>query len=316
MRRRAAVACIVLASAALVAFLTSELATDRFASMQRLWWVPRPPFAAGCALLAALALALSWPARRARWTSTAILAIAIACVAAAVQRDFGFGRERTAGAFRLLHWNAAWISPKFADAAIDAILAADADAIVVSNVGQLLFGGRSARAIDRGYRIHRAGGFALLARDPVAVAQPLVAAGEGTSAARFEIETELGPLAIEAVDLPSDPEIGRFRLVGELARQLGSRRAAPPDVFVGDFNIPRGSASLGLLASDAVDAFRSAGVGLGYTFPRERPWLAIDLALVRPPWRTVRAEVSDPGAGRHRLQVVDLERAVDDGQRR
>jgi hypothetical protein len=316
MRRTAAAACIVLASTALVAFLASELATDRIAAIQRLWWVPRPPFAAGCALLAALALALAWPVRRTRATAMAMLAAAIACLAFAIDRDVGFPRERAAGGFRVLHWNAAWISPKVADAAIEAILAEDADAIVVSNVGQLLFDGRAARVVDRGYRIHRAGGFALLARDAVVFAQPLVAADRGASVSRFELETPAGPLSIEAVDLPSDPDIGRFQLVGELARQLGSKREAPPDLFVGDFNIPRGSASLRLLAPDAVDAFRAAGVGLGYTFPRERPWLAIDLALARPPWRAVRAEISDPGAGRHRLQVVDLERAVDDGQRR
>lgn len=316
MRRASAAACIVLAALSLLAFLASELATDRFEPLQRLWWVPRAPFAAGCALLAALALALAWPRRRLRLAGVAILALSSACLMRAIDRDFGLRRERPAGAFRLLHWNAAWISPALADGAIDAILSADADAVVVANVGQLLFDGRAARVVDRGFRIHRAGGFALLAADEVVVAQPLVAADRGASVSRFEIETRLGPLAIEAVDLPSDPGIGRFQLVGELARQLGSKRTAPPDLFVGDFNIPRESASLGQLAPDAVDAFHAAGVGLGYTFPRERPWLAIDLALVRPPWRTVRAEIADPGAGRHRLQVLDLERVAAGDQRR
>ncbi|MFM7133139.1 MAG: hypothetical protein ACKO0W_02350, partial [Planctomycetota bacterium] len=233
MRRASAAACIVLAALSLLAFLASELATDRFEPLQRLWWVPRAPFAAGCALLAALALALAWPRRRLRLAGVAILALSSACLMRAIDRDFGLRRERPAGAFRLLHWNAAWISPALADGAIDAILSADADAVVVANVGQLLFDGRAARVVDRGFRIHRAGGFALLAADEVVVAQPLVAADRGAAVSRFEIETRLGPLAIEAVDLPSDPGIGRFQLVGELARQLGSKRTAPPDLFVG-----------------------------------------------------------------------------------
>jgi len=43
-------------------------------------------------------------------------------------------------------------------------------------------------------------------------------------------------------------------------------------------------------------------------YPRVRPLVAIDQILVRAPWSAARAEVLDPGFGRHRAVVADLVR--------
>lgn len=308
MRRAAAGMVIALGGSLFAAFVVSEILTDRVASLQRLWWIPRPPFALACVLLLALGAALAPHAGRLRRVLALLAVASVGLFAQALSRDFGLPRPRpsAAGVVRIVHWNAAYLSPSAAGRAVEALLAIDPDAVVVSNPGQLLHSGRGLVVQERGYEVTSAGFFLVLSRIPCTEARPIVASARGARASRFALASRFGAITLEAIDLPSDPDMGRFAAIEDFSSELSRQRGAPPDIFVGDFNITRGSASLETLAPDARDAFRDAGAGLGYTFPRERPWLAIDLALVRPPWVAMRAEIVDPGVGRHRMQAVDL----------
>lgn len=288
----------------------SELLTDRFAATQLLWWTPRILLVLAAlgwlALGAGLASLLGRPAgdwARLGRASAAALAIGALVVA----RDWGLPMQRPAGAFRLVHWNGSWVSNERAVETVSALLALEADAIVITDPGSAFVRGGRRRMREAGYAIVEAGRFVLCARVPVVEARPIIASRE-RYVSRLALATPAGPLSIEAVDLPSSAASPRWLLARSLAADLAAVRGAPPDAYVGDFNITRGSASLSEFAPDHRDAFREAGVGWGGTFSREWPLLAIDLALVAPPWRAVRSEVIDFGFGRHRAQVVDLRR--------
>ncbi|GAB4385990.1 MAG: hypothetical protein Kow0022_13820 [Phycisphaerales bacterium] len=135
------------------------------------------------------------------------------------------------------------------------------------------------------------------------------------------------PITIWVVDLPSDPTLWRMDVMKEAQQAIGAwsgpdfvagegggwvRRvqAEPfpkPDVVVGDFNTPRGSASLKILIGDRQNAWKAQGRGFGYTWPRERALLAIDQCFVGPALRVRGFRTLDPGMGRHRLLVADLD---------
>ena len=148
-------------------------------------------------------------------------------------------------------------------------------------------------------------------------------------AAWFEVESAGGPLVIWAIDLPSDPGLARMPLAQQAGRAIagwtGSARderggVVPmaagavgfpaPDLIVGDFNIPRGSASLGAFLEAAGapgmrNAFDLAGAGWQRTWPRETPVWAIDQCFVGERVAARSLHAFDPGVGGHRaLEVV------------
>jgi hypothetical protein len=157
------------------------------------------------------------------------------------------------------------------------------------------------------------------------------------------------PLVVWAVDLPSDPSLWRQRVMANAAsvvaawekpaqevtesgwwRPVGDPVRVPtPDIVIGDFNTPRGSASLDALAPGMEDAFEQAGWGRAASWRQARAagpggplfgraaakmtrllmpladW-HIDLTLVGERLRATRYRLVDPGGGPHRVQVVDL----------
>lgn len=128
-------------------------------------------------------------------------------------------------------------------------------------------------------------------------------------------------LVVWVLDLPSDPNLSRWDVAMRVQHRLQHVSAtaqvrqrdgtfAPeklaggfplPDLVVGDLNIPRGSASLGLIAEGMTHAFDQAGWGLSGTFPRERPVVHIDHLFVGPDLQATRYRVHDGDSGRHRF---------------
>ena len=293
----------------LAALGVSELLTDRIATLQYLWWTPRIALVAvallwlGIALAAAVLRRAAGDRRRLSWWLVATVLVGVAVLS----RDWGLSSGRPADSFRLAHWNANWVHGADAIRAADELLDLEADAIVLTDPGTTLVGEGGRRLRAAGYETVVAGRFALCSRVPIREARPLLASRE-RFVSRLTLSTRFGPLVVEAVDLPSDAAAPRWLLARSLAADLEALRGAPPDVYVGDFNITRGSASLLQLAPDHRDAFREAGCGWGGTFRRDWPFLAIDLTLVAWPWRAERSETIDLGVGRHRAQATDLVR--------
>ncbi len=139
------------------------------------------------------------------------------------------------------------------------------------------------------------------------------------------------------VDMPSEPTISRWSMMERARTRLtapdmpitslvdvfamvplsppaGSdaaairARLASPDIVMGDMNTPRGSASLGLLAPGAGDAFAQAGSGWARTFPGFFPVLAINNGLIGPQLKCVTYRVLPMGMTRHRAQLMEVQR--------
>lgn len=148
----------------------------------------------------------------------------------------------------------------------------------------------------------------------------------------IDVERQDGrPLVVWVMDLPSDPSLSRRKIAESTRRQLLTwqgtifRRSdepgrwspdtsmtsmgfPEPDIIVGDFNIPRGSWSLGVLASgpdwSATNAFDQGGVGYAATWPLRTPLWHIDQTFLAPWLRASSYRVVNPRAGLHWMQVV------------
>jgi hypothetical protein len=130
---------------------------------------------------------------------------------------------------------------------------------------------------------------------------------------------------IWGLDLPSDPGLIRMDLMQQAMGTLESfsgpafirtgngmdqREDAAgfpkPDVIVGDFNTPRGSESLNVVAGDMHHAFNDAGRGYAATWPRKFPIIAIDQAFLGPHLTATGYHIVDLGASQHCTEVIDI----------
>ncbi|MCL4221369.1 MAG: hypothetical protein KJZ65_08360 [Phycisphaerales bacterium] len=133
-------------------------------------------------------------------------------------------------------------------------------------------------------------------------------------------------LTVWVVDLPSAPALWRMESMQQARSAIASWQGPAfvpspegkwvpqpdagvfpnADLIVGDFNTPRGSASLEALVGSRTNAHAAAGRGFGYTWPRKGSILAIDHCFISGDLRAVAARAMDPGMGRHRLLLIDL----------
>lgn len=143
-----------------------------------------------------------------------------------------------------------------------------------------------------------------------------------------------GTTTIWVLDMPSEPRFSRWSLAQHAAKVIREwngvasvigpggalvsteplRGFPTPDLALGDFNIPRGSASLNELLPGMHNAFDLAGAGYPGTWPRYGyktpiPLLQVDQMFIREPLAAARYEVIDPGFGYHQMQVADLVKA-------
>jgi len=116
------------------------------------------------------------------------------------------------------------------------------------------------------------------------------------------------------VDYPSNPVAHRAKVARIVRAHLDKLRAGGPDsppipeasLIVGDFNTPRGSVSLDLLAPGYQPASVTAGLGVLATWPRRWSLLHIDHALVSPRWACEGYELLDPGISEHDAQRLRI----------
>lgn len=123
--------------------------------------------------------------------------------------------------------------------------------------------------------------------------------------------TSNGRLTLCLIDLPSDPLSPRYATAQKIAAAIAA--ADPPlptpDLWIGDFNTPIGSASLDLIAPVADHALHLAAnppTGHVASWPRVRPLLLLDHTLVGPQLTAVRYELLTPTVADHRAQWITL----------
>lgn len=137
------------------------------------------------------------------------------------------------------------------------------------------------------------------------------------------------PLVVWMFDLPSDPGLHKMepariartvteRFTGPVYRPDASGGVVastdtvdgfpPPDVVVGDFNTPRGSASVRTIVGNMESAHAQGGFGPDYTWEQPWAWWAIDLMFVGQGWRARRFDAVGLEGHAHAAIVGDIVR--------
>jgi hypothetical protein len=124
-------------------------------------------------------------------------------------------------------------------------------------------------------------------------------------------------LVIWYIDLPSDPLGSKWELAGRVRAFLDSAAAKidddgnpvlpPADLLLGDFNIPRGSASLSRFTQGLQSAYDQAGSFGAASWPRRFPVFHLDQAFTAPTLKVLQYQLVDPGKSEHRAQIIDIE---------
>jgi hypothetical protein len=287
-------------SRAVIAFVLLALAVARFPGDRwpALAWVAYVP-PAPCALLALAALAtLRRRGAPRTWVLLGALALALSVVTTA-GRDAPLvvprARDGPPGLV-LVHWN---VAHGQGVAAVRSALPCDVLCLT-----------EPAAAPDDGVAaldsrtVWRSG--SILVAAPAGVERRAVIRGPGLRALHVVVPAS-PPLSLVLVDVASSPLLPRARPLGALRRALQDLDP-PPDLVLGDFNTPAGSATLEEALAGLPDAYDLAGVGLGETWPVPLPLLRLDQVRARPDLDLLRY---DTGAGwsDHRWQRVVLARA-------
>jgi len=136
-----------------------------------------------------------------------------------------------------------------------------------------------------------------------------------------------GSLVVWIIDLPSDVNLPRMKVMNQAAATIAGFQGPAfqpgkndidqpltletpgfpaPDIIVGDFNTPRGAASLDQIRQGLPHAFDICGYGLESTWHRSFPFWAIDHVFAGRRVHPASYNSIDVGAGQHLLQIVDL----------
>lgn len=302
-----AMASYTLALASGLTWASAWLLTDRWTWSQWIWWFPWLGYALACVPALVASLVDRGGSRRRFRRGAVVSAVVISAVG--LVRDVGLTARPAARpeTVRIVQWNASWVDAGPAADPSSAILALDADLVVLSNPWQFFRSRRGAWA-EQGYDVVQTGTFAFASRRPILEARPLPAPA-GCFLAIVRIDAGLGwprPLTLLAVDLPSAPQASRRELATRLAAWTTALDLPPIDAVLGDFNITRGSGSLAVAFPDHREAFGEAGSGWGASFEEPRPLFHIDLLLAGPDVRVAWCRLWTVGP-RHRAQETWIE---------
>lgn len=306
--RRRGAACgrwlaLAAAAGAALCWVVGLLASDRFAATQFLHWVPAPllaPIVAAGGLVA-----LGAP----RWRLLAASSVATSLAIGATHLALRWSpRGPCLEGLRIVHWNASSPSLEEADADRRAIAELRPDLLLVTDDWALFGRVRGNRWEESGWRVHRAGPFAISTRLPLVEVRLAVASADRSLAVvRVDASEAIGrELVIWLVDLPSDPKGPRMAGARSLRSLIDSLRLPPPDLVAGDFNLDSGSAALRAIAPGLRDAFRAVGRGYAGSYPRRLPLWHLDQMLLSPDLAACSYRVIDLGRGRHRAQELIL----------
>lgn len=334
MRRAAGVLLLLAAWAVLGAWGAGRVASDRWLWSQYLSWIPTAAALVGAILLLLSAWRISPPGRSRARLVTALAIAGVAGYLLLIEWRLHRLASATAPAnpaLRVLYWNASTVS----EGTIADVLGRQAplDLAVIAN-GPWAIEPESLGAA--GMHVARLNGMAVASRTPIrrwgftwlGITPDTDAPGwvDPGRALFIEIESPLGLLVVWVVDMPSDVRGSRWVAAGRAGEVIADWTGPAfrpdgagwtpepasgfpePDVVVGDFNAPRGSASLRRLVGRLPNAFDQAGAGYPATWPRAVPVYQIDQAFAG---RAVRADTFrtiDPAAGSHRLLLLDLVR--------
>lgn len=336
-------ALAMVAALIVLAWLLSRVISDRWWCSQWALWVPTFAYGAGALLAWGASWLVSLGGgrrgnRRAGSRTRAAAALGVAVIAAyACAIELRYWRAVIPASpappgrsVRVLDWNVSGITD---EAAIAAVLNRESpDVAVLVNPHSAVAWNHVLAALGPDVHVVRQNLMIVASRVPVTghgfqwlgLPEAMDGKGRPEPGAHFDpgralfvsLDTTaaLGkPTTLWVIDMPSDERLSRWALARR-ARDAIDRWAptgdpAPrgfpaPGLVVGDFNIPRGSASLSLITGGLRNAFNDAGWGWSATWPREGPVFHIDQTFVAAGRRAAEYRVFDPGTGSHRAQIA------------
>jgi len=298
----------VIAATVVLAWLLGRLASDRTLLTQWLTYIPTPAMipVALFGIVCALGLWKRWR-RRAILLWSIVLVIAIAQLVLRESRRSG-GAVASAEAITIVHWNTAAPSSPEQPAHVQRVIDILGDITVLSDAWGLRTSPPLLSSLPEDMITLSVGRFTVLTRLPVIEARPILANDDIDAAIlRIDCRHTLGRvLVIYAIDLPSDPGLARWKAAARIRALFDGVTAPAPDIVVGDFNVPRGSASLRRIFPNMHHAWDEGGHGFGATFPRRFPIYHIDHTLLEPGLACAQYDLVDAGVGRHRVQRATI----------
>lgn len=363
--------CLALAWVVLLVWAVGLLVSDRYVWSQFLWWIPTPVAGAAATVMAVCGWVLGVLARlprhpgdrpvvprgwvrwvRSTWCAVGVVAVVFMVVEARWQRLLGPAPAPAQRPLRMVTWNINSTRIEDLPGKVRPLLP---DVLLIAN--RPYFGSFSdlRAAVGEGTSVAAGGRLAVISKYPV-IAYALVPLGvQGAEARTFRwqgggmVSIDRGEallvlldtkewngstLCVWLMDLPSDPPIGRARMMREaraaiegfegpaykpreraadeavVADDALRARLLDPDVITGDFNTPRRSWSVEhVLAPGMRAAPDLVGSGWRMTFPAGAPLIAIDNTMVSARVRCYHYGVHELSArGRdHLAQLTVLE---------
>jgi endonuclease/exonuclease/phosphatase family metal-dependent hydrolase len=297
----------------LLAWLIGRVLTDRFAWSQWLWWMPTP------AIIVLSVLGLLLANRPTRVSGRRKRRIVIwTLFAAAVTMHFALFEHRMLRgtppapsadkSLAIAHWNMTLDDYTPVDLLLQRVAELDADVTVLTapsnNVVRRLT--QQATASNGREQVYNGWPLFVFSRVPIERVRLLVASDQRfVTSLQLDTTARLGrAIVLEVADMPSPPRIPRMQMAREVRSLIDQTTAPPPDLVVGDLNIPRGSASIEVMFPGMRSAFDLAGHGYGATFPRRFPLYHIDHVLISETTdlSIARYDTYDEGLSRHRAQ--------------
>lgn len=309
----AAGSCIGLLSLVLLV-VASWLVGDHSLWWQTLSWVP----AVGLLPPLVLAMLVCWFLRTRTGAALRFLTgLQLLFVASwVVGVDYGMYRALPPepGDCTMVHWNAAsnWGEHR-SGGVLEDIMQHRPDVVVITNPGQRLWSDQNLRDQTGCEYIARNFAVLVVSRHPIIQCR-MVLAASGAKVARVVLALPSGELELWAVDFPSDPSRVRSEVFQTFSTRIQGLRLPPPDLVMGDFNVPRNSLALRDCFPEMGNAFDLAGVGWYGTWPSNLPLWQLDQVLVAPELTAVRYQIFPSRVGEHRVQLVvirDVPRYLD-----
>lgn len=317
--------CLLPASAILFAWAIGLTVSDRIFWTQFLAWLPTEAVvvSSGTALLCAVLLRArsAWRATRA---IAALWAFALAWLLIAQWNlpRLVTGAPSRAGDLRIAYWNTSAERVRWPQTVTRVI---DADVFFIANPAMWQ---RNFRILARDQRTASVGSMLVVTdlpilergttslgvrgvirgKDPKEHGEDAYSAGWATFM-RFGVAQR--DLVVWVIDLPSDPMMPRASATRTAIERINAYDDGagfpPPDLVVGDFNIPRGSASLGHLTRGLREAHATIGVGHAASWPRPLPMWHIDLCFAADTVRLVDYDLLDVGDAEHLVQRIEID---------
>ncbi len=303
-----------------IAWAIGRVMTDRVAVIQSLHWIPTIIALAITVVCASILSGSSWRrCRRILWMIACLQGVIFLVQDYAIARTTPMTIADRDSAIRIAHINVNWPGER---AKVSARKLSDSfrrlygengpDVFFVSEFGGLLGTEILEEYCPKNATAVSIGRFAVVSRVPITEVIPLYDDSKSTAAfVRFAPWKGNVSWSALLIDLPSNPAISRFKMLGDLRLRLDALATPAPDIILGDFNTVRGGAAIQKFAPKMQDAFAEAGIGYGATYPRIFPLLHIDQMLFGPCITVKEYKIIDTGSGAHRMQIATIQSKKD-----